>query len=102
MELKQNEWTNDCLSKHPLCVDVMGSEEHFVVDIERVVCLTLDLQVQDDLVRPKAVAAHTSVVPRILCFHRTNDEAAVAMCATPAVDHNRRRGSIAVTQVRLQ
>lgn len=57
--------------------------------------LTLNLQVEDDLVRPKTVTSHTSVVPRILCFHCANHEAAITMDATSAVDHNRCRGPIA-------
>lgn len=62
-----------------------------------VLCLTLDLQVEDDLVRPEAVTGHTRVVPRILCFHSADNEAAVTVDAAPAVNHNRSRGPIAET-----
>lgn len=58
---------------------------------------TLNLQVEDDFVRPKVVTGHTCVVPRILCFHRADDEAAVVVDAASAVDHNRCWGSIAET-----
>lgn len=58
---------------------------------------TLNLQVKNDLVRLKAVTGHTSVVPRILCFHCANNKAAVAMDTPSAIDHNRRWGPIAET-----
>ena len=57
--------------------------------------LTLDLQVQDDLVRPKAVTGHAGVVPRILGFHRADDQAAVAVDTASAVNHDRCWGSVA-------
>lgn len=47
--------------------------------------LALDLQVERDLVRAPVVAGHTAVVPRILCFHRADDEAAVGVDAAAAV-----------------
>lgn len=61
--------------------------------------LTLNLQVEDDLVRPKAVTGHTSVVPRILGFHCANDKAAITVDTPPAVNHNRCWGSIAETHM---
>lgn len=63
-----------------------------------VVKLTLNLQVEDDLVWTKAIAGHTSVIPRILRFHCANNKAAISMDTPPAVYHNRSRGSIAGTQ----
>lgn len=47
--------------------------------------LALDLQVERDLVRAPVVAGHAAVVPRILSFHRADDEAAVGVDAAPAV-----------------
>lgn len=67
-----------------------------------VVFLTLNLQVEDDLVRPKAVTGHTSVVPRILCFHCADNKAAVTVDAAPAVNHNRCWGTIAETLMCLE
>lgn len=67
-----------------------------------VVFLTLNLQVEDDLVWPKAVTGHTSVVPRILCFHCANNKAPITVDAAPAVNHNRCWGPIAETQICLQ
>ena len=47
--------------------------------------LALDLQVECDLVGPPVVAGNAAVVPRILCFHRADDEAAVAMDTTATI-----------------
>jgi len=55
----------------------------------------LDLQVEDDLVRSEAVARHAGVVPRILGFHRADDQAAVAVDTAPAVDRHGGRGAVA-------
>lgn len=64
--------------------------------------LTLNLQVEDDLVRAEAVTGHTRVVPRILCFDGADDKAAVPMDAASAVDHNRRWRPVAGTQTRFR
>lgn len=45
----------------------------------------MDLQVERDLVRAPVVAGHAAVVPRILSFHRADDEAAVGVDAAAAV-----------------
>lgn len=59
---------------------------------------TLNLQVQYNLLQPKAVTGCTCVVPRILCFHGANNKAAVTMDAAPRVNHNRRWCSVAERQ----
>ena len=55
---------------------------------------TLNLQVECDLIRAPVVARHTAVVPRILGFHRPNNETAVAMDTASSIHQNRGRGSI--------
>lgn len=62
----------------------------------------MNLQVEDDLVRPKAVTGHTSVVPRILGFHGADNQAAVTVDTASAVNHNRCRGTIAETQACME
>lgn len=56
--------------------------------------LTLDLQVECDLVWPPGVGGHTAVIPRVLCFHCTNDEASITVEATAAVHCDRRGGPV--------
>lgn len=64
--------------------------------------LTLNLQIKDGLVWTKAVSGHTSVIPRILCFHCPYNKAAISMDTAPVVCCNRSRGSIAVIQMHPQ
>ena len=56
---------------------------------------TLNLQVEDDLIRAEAVTGHTGVVPRVLGFHCADHQAAVAMDTAPAVNHSRGGASVA-------
>lgn len=65
---------------------------------KQVTHFTLNLQVEDNLVRPKAVTGRTSVVPRILCFDCADDKAAIVVDAAPTVNRNRGRGRIAEIQ----
>ncbi len=60
--------------------------------------LTLDLQVERDLIWPPVVAGHTAVVPRILCFDCADDEAAVAMDTTATIHQYRCRSSISAVK----
>lgn len=53
--------------------------------------LTLHLKVQSYFVRPPIIAGDTRVVPRILCFHGLNDEAAIAMDTAPSINNCRGR-----------
>ncbi len=79
-----------CISEASICKKVDIEKQFF----PNVVFLTLNLQVEDDLVWPKTVTCHTCVVPRILCFHSANNKAAVTVDAAPAVNHNRCWSSI--------
>lgn len=63
------------------------------------VCFTLNLQVKDNLFGTKAIAGHTSVIPRILSFHCADYKAAITMDTATTIDHNWRRASIAKTNV---
>lgn len=66
------------------------------------VCFTLNLQVKDNLFGTKAIAGHTSVIPRILRFHGADHKAAITMDTAAAIDHNWRRACIAKTHIRRQ
>lgn len=63
------------------------------------VSFTLNLQVKDNLFGTKAIAGHTSVIPRILCFHCADYKAAITMDTAAAINHHWCRTSIAKTHI---
>lgn len=63
--------------------------------------LTLNLEVQNYFVRSPVIAGDTRVIPRILCFHSFNDEAAISMDTAPSINDRRGRAPAVEKQCEL-